>query len=153
MRLKQNPTQLSTVECVAHSGHDHVFRPRTAVHVSMGMVVELCVRLSPATSSGASRVCEWLDGWWLSCGCVSEWFIIKSHNTRLQEENEEIINHNEAMIDKQIIAISIQHVRGVARLFGMPGEGFPRANQLRSVLSVCTRRCKAPIREGSLLRS
>ena len=84
---------------------------------------------------------------------MSEWFTIKSHNSRLQEENEEIINRNEAMIDKQIIALLIERVRGATRLFGMPGEGFPRA-KLRSVLISWTWKCKALIQEGNnLLRS
>ena len=50
-----------------------------------------------------------------------------SPNSQLQEEYEEIIKQDEAMIDKQIIATPTEHVRGVTRLFGMPGEGFPRA--------------------------
>ena len=88
-----NITQLSAVEVVAHHGQDHVFRLLAAVH-------------------------QVRDGWWWSCGCVSKWFTIKSHNSRLQEENEDIINRNEAMIDQQIIAIPIEHVRVVARILG-----------------------------------
>ena len=157
MRLRHNKhahprmpqlTQLSAVEVVAHHGHDHVFRLIAAVHVSNGMVVVLCVRLVPSARRETSRVSGWLAGWWLSCGCVSGWSTIKSQLSQLQEEYEEVIKQDEAMIDKQIIATPTEHVRGVTRIFGMPGEGFPRAERSRLVLTVCTRRCKAPIRDG-----
>ena len=84
-------------------------------------------RLSPATSSGVSRVCGWLDGWWLSCGCVSKRFTIKPQLSQLKEENAEIINCEEEPIDKHISSNLTEHVRGVALFLGMPGEGFPRA--------------------------
>ena len=143
-------TQLSAVEVVAHHGHDHVFRPLTAVHVSNGMVVVLCVRLVPATRREASRVSGWLAGWWLSCGCVSKRFTIKSQLSQLKEENAEIINCEEELIDKQISSNLTEHARGVALLFGMPGEGFPRAKLVRSVLTIGTRKCKALHRDGSI---
>ena len=147
-------TQLSAVEVVAQHGHDHVFRPLTAVHVSNGMVVVLCVRLVPATCREASRVSGWLAGWWLSCGCVSKRFTIKSQLSQLKEENAEIINCEEELVDKQISSNLTEHVRGVALLFGMPGEGFPRASLWRLVLISWTRKRKALIREGNnLLRS
>ena len=80
---------------------------------------------------------------------VSTWFIICPMNSNMK--NVEIIKREEELIDKQISSIPTEHARGVTLLFGMPGEGFPRANRNRLVLSVCTRRCKAPIREGSIL--
>ena len=80
---------------------------------------------------------------------MSEWFTTKSQLSQLQEENEEIINCEEELIDKQISSILTEHVRGVTLLFGMPGEGFPRAKLVRSVLTSGTRKCKALHRDGS----
>ena len=135
-RMRRTP-QPSALEVSVHHGLDHwTDSPAPSgggVQVSKGMVVELCLRLPPTTSSGVSRVSVWLDGWWLSCVCegdqplmvvptrVSVWSIIKSKHSQLQSENEETIKCEEAMIDKQIIAQPNEHVRGVTHIFGKPG--------------------------------
>ena len=88
------------------------------------------------------------------CVCVSEWFTISSHNFHRNKMDVEIINCEQELVDKQISSIPTEHARGVTLLFGMPGDGFPRANLWRLVLTSWTRKCKALIREGNnLLRS
>ena len=77
---------------------------------------------------------------------VSAWFIICPMNSNTK--NVEIINCEEELIDKQISSILTEHARGVTLLFGMPGEGSPRANLWRLVLTSGTRKCKALSREG-----
>ena len=177
MRLRHNEnahsciprsTQPSAVEVVAHHGHDPWSRPTMAVPGSssssssrLDTEVMWFARLSPPTSREISRGSDHvfrpleaihtvIDGWWWSCGCVSKRFTIKSHNSHLKEENEEIISCEEELIDKQISSILTEHVRGVTLLFGMPGEGFPRANLVRSVLTSGTRKCKSLNRDGSI---
>jgi len=78
---------------------------------------------------------------------VSAWYIICPMNSGMK--NAELISCEEELINKQIGSILTEHVRGVTLLFGMPGEGFPRANSVRSVLTIGTRKCKALSREGS----
>ena len=60
---------------------------------------------------------------------VSGWSTISSPiNSHLNNVDEELINCEEELINKQISSIPTEHVRGVDLLFGMSGEGFPRAN-------------------------
>ena len=81
---------------------------------------------------------------------VSEWFIICPINSHLNKVDEELIKCEKELIDKHISSILTEHARGVTLLFGMPGEGFPRAKLVRSVLTIGTRKCKALHRDGSI---
>ena len=61
---------------------------------------------------------------------MSEWFIICPHNSHLNKVDEELIKCEEELIDKQMSSSLTEHARGVTLLFGMPGEGSPRANRV-----------------------